>query len=181
MRPLTQRERTLVGAAAGVALLVGLPALLLPPGGARKTGSLREESRKREQVSAELQRVRAEIDQMERDVASRLYPGTARDLSARMIQACQGAAATAGLRLSDLKPLPVERAAGLRRVPVRISLSSRFPQAVRFLYEVQRGGSRYRVDQLQLTATDPHSDQLQIELRLVGYVRGEEESHAGRS
>jgi type II secretory pathway component PulM len=179
VRGLSDRERRLILGAVAVALLVGVPGLLLdnPSPGGRKPLSLAQETKKRDEVRAELARTRREIEEMETLRDARLYSGTPRELVARMVRAAQEAANRSELRVKDLKPLPVENAAGLQRVPVRVSLTAPFAPAARFLYELERDGGRYRVDQVQMTATDLESDRLEVELRMVGYVKGEEEGN----
>jgi Tfp pilus assembly protein PilO len=174
MRGVSRRERIALAVAAAVALVVGVPGILLPPSSGGKARSAAEERQKHSRIQTERAQVRAEITGLETQIQARMAAGAPQELVSGMVQATQAAARAAGLQLNDLKPLPAEKVAGIQRVPVQVSLSTRFPQMVRFLYELQNAGSRYQIDQLQLISTDPQSDQLQVELRLVSYVREEE-------
>ena len=174
MKGLSKRERLLIGLALVVAVIVTM--VLLPPGGAAGgTRSLAAERRKARDAGAELARVRAEVADLEQRVESRLVEGTPDRLARQMIQVSQGAAKTAGLTIDDLKPAPVEKEAGVERVPVQISLSAPFSRVVRFLYELQREQDRFQVDQLQMSTAGAQADRLDIQLRLVSYVRGKED------
>jgi len=170
MKTMSRRERLMVMAAVGVALVIGVPALLDTPSG-KGPRSLAAERRKHQEVQGELARVRAEIEALEGAVQARALPGTVRQVVPEIVQAAQKAAKTAGVQLSDVKPISPENISGLQRVPVQMNVSARFPQAARFLYELQRGNNRYRVDQFRMLATDPQTDRLDLELRLVGYVK----------
>ena len=182
MKTLSKRERTLVGGALGVLVAVGIASVLFPAGPATKTRRVADERREHAQVLAELGQVRAEIEALHGRIERRVSPGTARQMVQEMIQSSQAAAKTAGLRMNDLKPVPAEDAGGVQRVPMQVSASAQFPQAVRFLYELERGNRQYHVDQLRITAIDPQSDRLEIELRMVAYVKGEgEEPNAAGS
>ena len=182
MKTLSRRERTLVAGALGVLVLVGVAGMLFPAGPVGSTRRVSDERREHAEVLAELAQVRAEIEQLNGRIERRISPGSARQMVQEMIQASQAAAKTAGLRMNDLKPVPAENAGGVQRVPMQVSASAQFPQAVRFLYELERGGQRYHVDQLRITAVDPQSDRLEIDLRLVAYVKGEgEEPNAAGS
>jgi Tfp pilus assembly protein PilO len=177
MKTMSRRERNLVLAAVAVALIIGVPGLLFPPSSARgKVRSLAAEQRARTQVTAEMGRAQAEVERLEMAVNARAFEGTERELVRRLVQAAQAAAKKASVRLDDLKPLPTENVSGLECVPVQVRLSSRFAEAARFLYEVQQQNPRCSVDQFRMVATDPRSDRLEIELRVVGYVKPDEES-----
>jgi Tfp pilus assembly protein PilO len=173
MKGLSKRERLLIALAMVVAVVVTV--MLLPPGAAGKGRSLAAERRKARQAEAELARVRSEVADLEARVDSRLVEGTPERLARQMIQASQTAAKTAGLTIDDLKPAPVEKEAGVERVPVQISVSAPFSRVVRFLYELQRERERFQVDQLQMSTAGAQADRLDIQLRLVTYVRGKED------
>ena len=179
MKPLSRRERILMGLMALVVLVIGLPAFFGGPPGARGP-SLAQERRKRRDLEARLARARAEVDTLRGDIDGSLSDSTPRQLVQGMVGAAQAAARTAGVRLEDLKPMPLEKTGTLQAVPLRVSLSARFPQAVRFIYELERRTGRAGVDQLRMDATSPQNDHLKIELRLVGYVKGEQEGDDGR-
>ena len=94
-----------------------------------------------------------------------------------MVLATQGAAKASGLPVGDVKPLPAETASGLRRVPLQVTTSSTFAQAVRFLYELERPHAPFRLESARITTAGDREDRLDLELRLVGYVPGEKEDH----
>jgi type II secretory pathway component PulM len=177
---VTKRERALLGVMGVVLAGVGIYVSLWPGAGAVGT-SLAEQQKKRRGVEAELARVRGEVADLEARVEKKLATGSDRELAREMIQASQEAAKTAGLRLSDLKPIRPEQVAGLRRVPVEITVSTPFPKAVRFLYELQKRDDRFHVETLRMGSGDAHADRLDLELRVVGYVKVEEDEHASRS
>jgi len=171
---VSRRERIAVAAAVGVALLVGVPGLLLDTGAA-KARSLSAEKAKRRDVQAKLASTRTELEQLEGEVGKQVLPGSERDVVPRIVLAAQAAAKTAGLRLTDIKPLPAEDVSGLKRVPVQISASAQFGQGARFLYELEEHNRRYRVDQLRVIRAASSKGDLQIELRVVAFVNGDQE------
>jgi Tfp pilus assembly protein PilO len=170
---VSKREQIALLLAGSVVLFVGIPGLLFPPkGGARRGAEPKD-------VRGELAQVRAENERLRTEIDRRVPKQQARQVVPRMVQAAQAAAKTAGVRLGDVKPLPPEDTAGLRRVPVELRLATNYPEAVRFLYELERSGRGYHVDRFRMTATNPQSDQLSLELRLVGYVKQEVNDAAG--
>jgi Tfp pilus assembly protein PilO len=180
MKPLSRRERILMGLMAVVVLVIGAPAFLGPSGQAKRS-SLADERRKRRELEAQLSQARAEVESLRAQIDRGLSAGTPRQLVQGMVEAAQAAARTAGVGLDDMKPLPLEKNGALQGVPVQVSLSARFPQAVRFVYELERRNGRCRVDQFRVVATSPQNDNLEIDLRMVGYVKGEEEGTNGPS
>lgn len=176
MSTLTPRERTLIGAGIVVALAIGVPGLLSPSAPAGRT--LASAKQERREVQAELGRVRREIEALQAGVEGRISTGDSQALVGRMVQASEGAARAAGLRVTDLKPAAPEKVSGLQRVAVQMTLTASFAQSVRFLYELERSGrastERFQVDDLQMAATDPRKDLLALELRVVGFVKVEE-------
>ena len=178
MNRLSRREQFAL-AVALAAVMIGVPAFLLGTDPARSTGSLKVERERLQAVRRSAAEVRAEADALEPHVARRLFPGTSRLLVTRMVGAAQRASKAAGLRLGDLKPLPVEKRAGLERVPIQVSGNMRFAQAARFLYELQAQGDLFTVDQLRMTATKTRGDELAVELRMVGYTKPDEGEEDG--
>ncbi|MFN3651211.1 MAG: GspMb/PilO family protein [Armatimonadota bacterium] len=173
MSTLSKRERTLVALMVGVALVVGVPGLLLT-GGREPGPSLEAERERHAGIRTELAEVREEVASLKSRMGGRIVPGTPRLLVPRMVQAVHRAARAAGIRVDDLKPVPDQRESELKRVAVQVTASAPFPRAVRFLYELDRQSSRYGVEQLSMDAANREADELQLELRLVAYVRSEE-------
>ncbi len=177
MSTLTPRERTLIGAGILIALAIGVPGLMSPTAtGGRSLAAVKQERR---EVQTELGRVRREIELLEAGIDGRLSAGDSQALIGRMVEASEDAARSAGLRVTDLKPTAPESVSGLQRVAVQLTLSATFAQAVRFLYELECSGhsptGSFQVDDLQMVATDPRKDLLALELRVVGFVKGEDE------
>lgn len=179
MRPLSTRERLVLGLAAAIALATGLHAAVSRAGSpeAARLARLRREERG---IAAELATLRSENAELRTEVERRLARGTGREAVQRMITTVQGAARSAGLRIDDLKPLPPERASGVERLPVQVTVSTGFHEAARFLYELGRNPN-HRVDQLRITAADRATDHLQLEIRLVACVRAAEDGDEGGS
>lgn len=176
MKTLTQRERFLVTTAAGIALLLCLLAILSPVGeGAR---ALKQSRQSHAAVQRDLEAVKAETAELQRRVEGRLASGARSRLVREMVQSAQTAARAAGLRLADVKPDEPEVIAGLQRIPVRLTVSTRFPEAARFLYELDRVSNGCHVEQVRLLASDPRSDRLDLELRLVAFLPEEEKTNA---
>ena len=172
MSGLSRRERFLVLTALAVALAIGLPGLLTLPGA---KGATPEEARgQRRVVAAELARVRREVASLRTAVERRLASGSPDALVPQMVHAAQAAAAAARVRLSDVKPAPVEDAEGLRRLPLDVSLSAPFSPALRFLFELERRDRRFRVERLRLSAAGSGGDSLDIDVRLVSTLRAGE-------
>lgn len=178
MNTLSKRERLLVAVALGVALLVVVTALTASSGkGGQELAAAR---RAQADLQRDLDAVKGELNRLQRDVDQRLVRGSKTQLVREMVQSAQGAARAAGLRLTDIKPDEPEVVAGLRRVPVRVSVSTRFPEAARFLFELEQETERFRVEQVRLVATDPQSDRLDLELRLVAFTAADKEKTNAR-
>ena len=171
MKQLSSRERVLMVAALAIAAFIVVDGLR-SPGGDKALAA----ARGRKQASErELTRVKTDITRLQEQIAGRLAHGGQQELVQKMVVAAQGAARSAKVRLDDVKPSESDDLAGVRRVPVQIRLSARFPEAARFLYELERRPDGFQVDQVRLIATDPQSDQLDVELRMVANVVGEKE------
>lgn len=177
MNGITSRERMLIIIGVGVSLLIGVPALLGDP--ASSGSSLSSLKQKRRESQAQIARLRRENEELAEAIERRISKGTPRQLVQRMVQSSQTAAKMAGLRIEDLKPVTDDGFAGLQRVSLQMSLNASFADAVRFLYELERAGrlstAGFQVDDLQMVAADPHSDTLDLELRLIGFVKPEEQ------
>lgn len=176
MKTLSKRERLLVLAAAGIALLILVLAISSPAGEGSR--SLKQAQRSHATVKRELDAVKAEMATLQQQVEGRLASGSRAKLVREMIQSAQTAARAAGLRLADVKPDEPEVIAGLQRIPVHLTVSTRFPEAARFLYELERVSTGCHVEQVRLVARDPHSDRLDLELRLVAFMVEEEKTNA---
>lgn len=177
MNGLSPRERMLIILGIGVALLIGVPGLLDDP--TPKGASLTRLKQDRRAMQQQLARVRLENEALTEAIERRISKATPRQLIQRMVQSSQTAAKMAGLRIEDLKPITDDGFAGLQRITLEMSLSASFADTVRFLYELERAGrlstAGFQVDDLQMTATDPRSDTLDLELRLIGFVKPEEQ------
>ncbi len=177
MNGITPRERLIIIIGIGVALLIGVPGLLDAP--TPQGTSLSRIKQDRRTVQQQLARVREENEALTTAIEARMSRGTPRQLIQRMVQSSQTAARMAGLRIVDLKPVSDDSSAGIQRVSLQLSLSASFPDTVRFLYELERAGrlstSGFEVDDLQMTATNPRSDTLDLELRLIGFVKPEDQ------
>jgi Tfp pilus assembly protein PilO len=176
MKTLTQRERFLVMAAAGVALLILVLAISSPAGEGSR--ALKQAQRNHATVKRDLDAVKAEMATLQQQVEGRMVVGTRAKLVREMIQSAQTAARASGLRLADVKPDEPEVIAGLQRIPVHLTVSTRFPEAARFLYELERASTGCHVEQVRLVARDPRSDRLDLELRLVAFMAEEEKTNA---
>ena len=129
MKPISKRERVMIGAALAVVVAIGIPGLLLPPTGAG-TPSLAAERRSQQQVQRELRQVRTELEALQRQVDERVASGTARELQPRLVRAAQSAAKKTGVPITDVKPLATERRHGLERVSAVVPRGDqRIPQA----------------------------------------------------
>lgn len=184
MNGISKRERNALLLAAA-ALAIGGPMFLMDQqaAGGGKGKSLAAVKTEQREVQARLARAREELEDLQGRVEPRLSPGTPPELVPRMIAAAQKAARASGMRLTDLRPMMPEEVSGLSRVPVYLTASARFPNAVRFLYELERQNGRLEVDQLRLLAAQQEGDQIELELRIVGFVRSEkkEDRNARRS
>jgi len=178
MKTLSKREQLLMTVAVVVAILVVVTGLSSPAG--EGTRSLARARSDQDAVKRDLDKLKTEIAGLEAQVTGRLIPGSRATLVRDMVQSAQSAARASGLRLADVKPDEPEILAGVQRVPVNLTVSTRFPEAARFLYELERTSSDYHVEQVRLVATDPHSDRLDLELRLVAFMAEEEKTNAKR-
>lgn len=171
MNALSKREKIMIAAALGVAIMIGVPGLVLFPASTGAGSPTADAQRKHDQIMAELLRTRTEMNALQGEIDRHVSPGDARSLVERMLGESQAAARAAELALTDLKPAQPENVAGLRRVPVEITLSAPFPRVVRFLYELERRDRRVRVDGVRMITSGGKAEGLDLELRLVGYVK----------
>ena len=75
VKGLSRRERILLAAGVCVAVLIGLPGLLYPPGGSARRGhSLAEEQRQQRHMAVQLMRVRAETEELRQRIARACPP-----------------------------------------------------------------------------------------------------------
>jgi Tfp pilus assembly protein PilO len=173
MKLLSSRERLLILVALAIAVFIVIDALT--SGGTPGSRALAQARQKQAQMQRDLSALHREIDELQRQIGKRLTSGTPRGVVQDMVVSAQAAAGAAGLKLEDVKPSEPDEISGIRRVPVHVRLTARFPQAARFLYELERRNAGYQVSQVQLVAKDPQSDRLDMEVRLVAYVAGEKE------
>lgn len=178
MNTLSKRERLLVTMALVVALLVVVTGITSATGDGSK--ELAKARTAQAGLKRDLDAVKTELAQIQEEVNLRLASGSRALLVRGMVQSAQGAARAAGLRLSDIKPDEPEVVAGLQRVPVHVSVSTRFPEAARFLFELEQDSGGFQVEQVRLTATDPQSDRLDLVLRLVAFLAAEKEKTDAR-
>jgi len=173
MKLLSVRERLLIVVALAIAVFIVIDAVT--SGGTPGSRALAVARRKQVQTQRDLVALHREIDDLQERIGKRLTTGTPRAVVQDMVVSAQAAASAAGLKLEDVKPSEPDEISGVRRVPVHVRLTARFPEAARFLYELERRNGGYQVSQVQLVAKDPQSDRLDMEVRLVAYVTGEKE------
>lgn len=173
MKLLSSRERLLILVALAIAVFIVIDALTSK--GTAGSRALAEAQRKQTQAQREVAALHREIDDLQGRIGKRLAAGTPQAVVQDMVVSAQAAAGAAGLKLEDVKPSEPDEVSGVRRVPVHVRLTARFPEAARFLYELERRNAGYQVSQVQMIAKDPQSDRLDLEVRLVAYVTGEKE------
>lgn len=173
MKLLSGRERLLIVVALAIAVFIVIDALT--SGGTPGSRALTEARRKQAQSQRDLTALHREIDTLQSQIGKRLTAGTPRRVVQDMVVSAQDAARAAGLKLEDVKPSEPDELSGVRRVPVHVRLTARFPEAARFLFELERRNAGYQVSQVQLLAKDPQSDRLDMEVRMVAYVTDEKE------
>lgn len=175
---LSPRERIVILVGLGAALLIAVPTLLTAPASG-KGGSLASEQRRLDAVTAKVAQASEELARLRKNVDARVSAASPRQLVQEMVQSAQAAARVAKLRIADVKPLHPEASAGIQSVPVELTLTSAFPSAVRFLYELQRNAKQFRVERLRLVNGDARKDRLDMDVRIVAYVRSAEEGQTG--
>lgn len=173
MKLLSARERLLILVALGIAVFILLDALT--SGGTPGSKALAEARRKQSDTQRSLAAVQREIDDLQGQIGRRISTAAPQAVVQEMVVSAQASAGAAGLKLDDVKPSDPDEVSGVRRVPVHVRLTARFPEAARFLYELERRSTQYQVSQVQMVAKDPQSDRLDLEVRLVAYVMGEKE------
>lgn len=174
MKLLSVRERLLILVASAIAVFILIDAVT--SGGTPGAKALAAAQRKQSETRRSLETAQREVDELREKIARRMVPGTAQGAVQNMVVSAQAAAGAAGLKLDDVKPADAEEVSGVRRVPVHVRLTARFPEAARFLYELERRNARFQVSQVQMVAKDPQSDRLDLEVRLTAYVAGEKET-----
>jgi len=173
MKLLSSRERLLIVVAVAIAVFIVID--VLTSSGTPGSRALAEARRKQTHAQRDLAALHREIDDLQGRIGKRLTSGAPQAVVQDMVVSAQAAAGAAGLKLDDVKPSEPDELSGMRRVPVHVRLSARFPEAARFLYELERRNAGYEVSQVQLVAKDPQSDRLDLEVSLVAYVTGEKE------
>jgi Tfp pilus assembly protein PilO len=173
MKLLSSRERLLIVVALAIAVFIVVDAL--GSSGTAGSRALADARRRQADTQRSLATAHREIDNLQAQISKRLTTGTPQAVVQDMVVSAQAAAGASGLKLDDVKPTEPDEFSGVRRVPVHVRLTARFPEAARFLYELERRNARYQVSQVQLLAKDPQSDRLDMEVRLVAYVAEEKE------
>jgi len=165
-----------------VVLIVAAWLVLTPSnkGGAELLPSA-EAQRKAEEDAAKTAFYRAEKERLEPQIDKLAYDKPAAEVIPTVVRALQEMAKQSDVHLREIKPLRARRTGEMTRVPisVRFSTAAFSKSAVAFLYRLEDPGSRMVIDKFTITAPDPKTRIVDVEVQVALYTRGEATTSEG--
>jgi Tfp pilus assembly protein PilO len=165
-------------------LIVGIPVVLIvlainflvpPSGPAAPKGmvSTADANKKLKDAQKENGQIIKDENRMDPEIAKMSYAIPADQLVPRMIRDLQTIADHSGVHLREIKPIrgkKLKSNAGVR-VPVEVRFKAPFqPDAIRFLYHVEEGGSRMVVDKINITSADPRFKSVEVSATITVFT-----------
>lgn len=158
-----------------IAVLVGVPMLLLPSQAANKKllpaaqarQKYQEASKQKDALEAESSRMKAQTDAM-------VYTDAPEQVIPKLIRTLQGYAKASGLHLREIKPLRAKELAGVTKVPVSVRFTtSEFQKSVvPFLYRIEDPSGKLVVEKCTVSAADPKTRNVDVEVQIALFTVG---------
>src|SRR5262245_12907080 len=118
------RERALIVICA-IAVIVGVPLLLLPPGGSNKKLLSADAARQKyKKLVSERTQYDQTIGRVKPEIAKMAYTERPEELVPKVIRDLQGYAKDSGIHIREIKPLRAKKIADLMKVPLTVRFST---------------------------------------------------------
>jgi hypothetical protein len=166
------RERFLIVICV-LAVVVGVPMLLIPPsGGNRKllsASAARQRYKKLVDEKAQLDRT---MDRIKPAISRMAYTERPEELVPKVIRQLQGYAKDSGVHLREIKPLRARKVGTLMKVPmtVRFSTAEFGKSATAFLYRAEDPAGKLVVEKLNVSTADQKTHTVDIEAQVALYT-----------
>jgi hypothetical protein len=152
---------------------IGLPLLLIPPGGDTKKLLPASEARQKYIAAVhEKDALTSDNDKLKPEIEKLVYTDAPEQLLPKIIKTLQGYAKQSGIHLREIKPLRSKRYATVTRVPVSVRFTSEFGKSVPFLYRVEDPAGKLVVEKFNVTAADSKSRLVDVEVQIALYTKG---------
>ncbi|MGC8666730.1 MAG: type II secretion system protein GspM [Chthonomonadales bacterium] len=164
------RERVLI-ALCILAVIVGVPAMLQPPGAG--AGKLIPASEARRKYNAALkQKLALEDDTKALDARLKAitYSEAPPTLTPKLVQQLQEQARTCGIHLREIKPLRVHTEASVTKVPISVRFTAPFAQAIPYIYRIEDPKGRLVAEKATVVTPDPKAKVVDVELQVACYT-----------
>lgn len=161
------RERALL--IVGAVVIAVAAYLLMTPEQGYKAGMLssaaarakyRDGLRQRELADDRIAALKPRVDTATyKDTSERVMPAVLKTLNEH--------AKLAGVRLREVKPLRPRRIGGVTKVTLTVRFTSEFRQVIPFVYHVEDPKGKLVVEKLNVSAPDPKSRQVDVEVQVA--------------
>lgn len=165
-----------------IVILVAVWLSLTPPEGAgKKLLSTAEARRKYTEMIQQKQELEDEISRLKPAIEKMTFRDAPEALLPKAIRTLQKQAKASGLHLREIKPLRARRLATVTRVPlsVRFTTTEFRKSVVPFLYRVEDPAGKMVVEKCSVTAADPKTRAVDVEVQIALYTQHEEEKPEG--
>lgn len=133
-----------------------------------------EADRKATEDALKTHQYRQEIERLAPEIKRLAYDKPPAEVIPSVVRTLQDMAKQSDLHLREIKPLRARRTGDMTRIPisVRFSTAAFNRSAVGFLYRLEDPASRMVVDKFTITAPDPKTRIVDVEVQVALYTRG---------
>jgi type II secretory pathway component PulM len=165
-----------------IIILVAVWLSLTPPAGAgKKLLSTADARQKYTEMIRQMQTLEDETGRLKPAIEKMTFQDRPEALLPKAIRTLQKHAKASGLHLREIKPLRARRLATVTRVPlsVRFTTTEFRKSVIPFLYRVEDPAGRMVVEKCSVTAADPKTRAIDVEVQIALYTQKEEEKPEG--
>lgn len=169
----TPRERILFVLCATVLVVAAWLLLTPPPSSGQKLLPAAVAHRQFDEAVRQKIAMDGDVDRLTPMINGMTYAEAPDALVPVMVKRLQERAKESSLHLREVKPLRVRKTASVTRVPVSVRFTTLdfSRSAVAFLYRVEDPADHFVVDKVSVTASDPKSRTVDVEVQVAAYSR----------
>lgn len=172
MKKLTPSERRMVIICV-IVVIIGAVLIMNPPAQTgKKLLTAAQAATKREDLDRKIKLLRKETDELKPHIGALTYAEAPEVVVPKVIRTLQKCAGDSGIHIREVKPLRAKKYIGVTRVPLNVRFTCEFGKSVPFLYRVEDPENKIVVDKFTVTASDPKTHMVDVDVEVVLFTQG---------